>query len=223
MGGGYKTSPTRVKARHHCCNLRALIGRVGGGGHRLSSLHAPRRRLEGPKKTSWMKSLHGVLHRGYSFMVLMKPSLGRPLGGGPNGNFGRPWPSYFLIFSLSSNIDFQDRFQDRQTPPSNSLRLIEFETYNYIKPNPSLFLRQQMVPHHGPFSIHTMLEDPWLHKTTFPSQHPWYGLWMRVKGPHYWLMSTQSVGGVHRTLLYGYPIGSQGRWLVGCPMALNYN
>ena len=37
---------------------------------------------------------------------------------------------------------FQNRFQERQTPPSNSLKLIEFETY-YIKPNPSLFFRQQ--------------------------------------------------------------------------------
>jgi hypothetical protein len=42
-----------------------------------------------------------------------------------------------------------------------------------------------MVPQHGPFSLHTMLEGPWLHKTAF--QHPWYGLWTRVKGPphHY--------------------------------------
>ena len=26
-----------------------------------------------------------------------------------------------------------------------------------------------MVPQHGPFSLHTMLEGPWLHKTAFPT------------------------------------------------------
>ena len=47
-------------------------------------------------------------------------------------------------------------------PPSNSLKLIEFETY-YIKPNPPLFFpptKYTMVPQHGPFSLHTVLEDP---------------------------------------------------------------
>ena len=37
---------------------------------------------------------------------------------------------------------FHNRFQERQTPPSNSLQLIEFETL-YIKPNSPLFFRQQ--------------------------------------------------------------------------------
>jgi hypothetical protein len=28
-----------------------------------------------------------------------------------------------------------------------------------------------MVPQHGLFSLHTMLDGPWLHKTTFPNTH----------------------------------------------------
>ena len=47
-------------------------------------------------------------------------------------------------------------------PPSDSLRLIEFETY-CIKPNPPLFFRPtkyEMAPLLGPFSLHTMLEGP---------------------------------------------------------------
>ena len=26
-----------------------------------------------------------------------------------------------------------------------------------------------MIPQHGPFLLHTMLEGPWLHKTAFPT------------------------------------------------------
>jgi hypothetical protein len=55
---------------------------------------------------------------------------------------------------------FHNIFQDNQTPPSNSLKLIEFETY-YIDPNPILFLpptKYAMIPQHDPFSLHTMLE-----------------------------------------------------------------
>ena len=61
---------------------------------------------------------------------------------------------FFLIF-------FQhDIFQDGQTPPSNALKLIEFETF-YIEPNPPFFFlptKHAMVLQHGPFSLHTMLE-----------------------------------------------------------------
>ena len=53
------TSHTRLKARDHC-NLRALIGQKGRDC--LSSLHTRRWRPKGPKKISWMKSLHGVQH-----------------------------------------------------------------------------------------------------------------------------------------------------------------
>ena len=37
---------------------------------------------------------------------------------------------------------FHDIFHDKQTPPSSSLELVEFETY-YIKLNPPLFFCQQ--------------------------------------------------------------------------------
>ena len=55
------TSHTNLKARDHC-NLRALTGHKGGDGP--SSLHTRRWRPKGSKKTSWMKSLHRVLHGG---------------------------------------------------------------------------------------------------------------------------------------------------------------
>jgi hypothetical protein len=53
------------------------------------------------------------------------------------------------------------------------------------KPSP-LFppTKYAMVPQYGPFSLHTMLEGPWLHRMAFPT--PWYSLWMRVKGPHHY-------------------------------------
>ena len=53
------SSHTRLKAHDHF-NSRALIGRKGGDPP--SSLHTWRWRPKGPKKTSRMKSLHGVLH-----------------------------------------------------------------------------------------------------------------------------------------------------------------
>jgi hypothetical protein len=80
----------------------------------------------------------------------------------------------------------QGKFQDRQTPPGNSLKLIEFETY-CIKPTPPPFFHQPnmswsriMVHSHftlclracdyinliggkdaaSPSSLHTMLEGP---------------------------------------------------------------
>jgi hypothetical protein len=52
-------SHTRLKPRDRC-NLRALIGRKGVDCS--SSLHTRRWRPKGSKKTSWVKSLHGVLH-----------------------------------------------------------------------------------------------------------------------------------------------------------------
>ena len=75
----------------------------------------------------------------------------------------------FLIYfsSMTTFYDilqgkFHDKFQDIQTPPSNSLKLTKFETYN-IKANPPLFFpptKYAMVRQHDPFSLHTMLEGP---------------------------------------------------------------
>ena len=62
----------------------------------------------------------------------------------------------------------------RQIPPSNSLELMEFETY-YIEPNPRLFFANKICncPSTCPFSLHTMLEGPWLDKTAFPTPMVW--------------------------------------------------
>ena len=69
---------------------------------------------------------------------------------------------------------FQDKYQDWQTLPSGSLKLVDFETYyiNQILPSfpPTIYA---MVPQHGPFSLHTMLEGLWLPKTAFPTPMVW--------------------------------------------------
>ena len=80
------TSHTRLKAHDHC-NLRVLIGRKGGD--RSYSLHTQRWKPKGPRKTSWMKSLHGGLW--IRFHGLLEFTSCLPPRGGPDANFGRPW------------------------------------------------------------------------------------------------------------------------------------
>ena len=82
------TSHTSLKARDHC-NLRALIGQKGGDCS--SSLHTWRWRPKGPKKTLWMKSLHGFLHDGLwkRFHGLPEFSSGQSPRGGPHANSRR--------------------------------------------------------------------------------------------------------------------------------------
>ena len=66
---------------------------------------------------------------------------------------------------------FQNKFLGRQTPPSNYLKSIDFETY-YIKSNPLLFClptKHATIPQHGPFSVHTIAYGPWRHETAFPT------------------------------------------------------
>jgi hypothetical protein len=48
--------------------------------------------------------------------------------------------------------------------------LIDFETY-FTKSNPPLSppTKYAIVPRHGPFSLHTMLEGPLPHRTVFPT------------------------------------------------------
>jgi hypothetical protein len=133
------TSHTRLKARDHC-NLRAFIGWKGGDCP--SSLHTRRWRPKGPKWTSWMKSLRDSNMADYGWGFMASRNLCQPhllevgLTKIPGDN------DFFLIFFFQQDR-FQDRlqgkFQDRQkTPPSNSLKLMEFETY-YIKPNRPFF------------------------------------------------------------------------------------
>ena len=79
----------------------------------------------------------------------------------------------------------QGIFQDKQSPPSDSLKLLEFETY-YIKPNPPLFLHQQNMQWccnliHSHFTLCLRACD-YIKQL---SQHPWYSFWMRVKNPHH--------------------------------------
>ena len=95
-------SHTRLKA-HVYCNLRALIGRKGGDPP--SSLHTRRWRPKGPEKTSWMRSLHGVLHGGLwiRFHGLLEFLWGPPPRGRSDPNYGRPW----LFFRTDCRVDFR--------------------------------------------------------------------------------------------------------------------
>ena len=107
-----------------------------------------------------------------------------------NANSGRPWifKHFFQqdrLQDIFHNI-MQDRFQNRITSPSNSLKLIKFKTY-YIEPNPPLFFpptnmqwSHNMV--HSHFTLCLRARD-YIKRL---SQHPWYGLWMRVKGRHHY-------------------------------------
>ena len=79
----------------------------------------------------------------------------------------------------------QNIFHDKHIPQRNSLKLIEFETH-YIKSNPPLLFRQQSMQWsynmvHSHFTLCLRARDYIKHRL---SQHPWYGLWMSVKGPH---------------------------------------
>ena len=84
------TSHTRLKAHAHC-NVRALIGQKGRD--HPSSFHIRRWRSKGPKKSLWMKNLHGVLHGKLWMRVhdMSKFVLGPPPRGRPDANSERPW------------------------------------------------------------------------------------------------------------------------------------
>ena len=77
-------------------------------------------------------------------------------------------------------------FQDNQTPPSSSLKFVEFETC-YI-------ILNQILPS---FSANNICNGPatWSILTShyvlrtrdyIKRLSPWYNLWMRVKGPHHY-------------------------------------
>ena len=170
------TSNTSLKARDHC-NLRALIGWKGRDCP--SSLHIGRWKPKGPKKTSWMKSLHGALHGGICTRLHGLPefSLSPPPRGGVTKIPGDI--DFFDIFSSMTNSKIDSMIYSRtdKTPPNNFPNLIEFETY-YIRPYPPPFFLQTkyaMVPQHGSFSLMRACDH-----IKRLSQHPWYGLWMRV-------------------------------------------
>ena len=83
------TSYHALKALNHCM-IRSLIG--WKGRDRLSSFHIGRWRPTGPKKLSWMKSLHKFLHGILYIMfhdMLEFASCTFPRGR-PNANFSKP-------------------------------------------------------------------------------------------------------------------------------------
>ena len=160
--------------------IRALIGR--NGGDRPSS-------LEGPKKISWMKSLYGVLRGGLWIRFHDLPEFSSsPMQITGDRDFSKNVLSmtYFM-----ENFKIDSR-RDIQTPPSKSFKLIEFETC-YIEPNPPLFFRQQYMQWsgnmvHSHFTLCLGARD-YMKRL---SQHPWYSLWMRIKGSHHYRVTTLS-------------------------------
>jgi hypothetical protein len=98
----FATSHTRLKANDHC-NL-SKSSRWTKGGDCSSSHHTRRWTPEGPKKTSWMKSLRGVLHGGLwiRYHGLLKFASGPSSRGGPDANSGDR--DFFFFFQ-------QDIFQ----------------------------------------------------------------------------------------------------------------
>jgi hypothetical protein len=100
----------------------------------------------------------------------------------------RPW-LFFLRFSQHDRFHniFQGKFQERQTPPINSLNLTHI-ILNQILP---LFFRQQITQWsrnmvHSHVTLCVRARD-YIKRL---SQHPWYGLWMRVKVPHHYKETT---------------------------------
>jgi hypothetical protein len=74
-----------------------------------------------------MESLHGVLHGGLwiRFRGLPEFVLG-PLQEVGLTQIPGDHDSFIFIFYFFQRDMFQDKIQNRQTPPSNSLELIEF-------------------------------------------------------------------------------------------------
>ena len=161
-------------------------------------LHTRRWRPKGPKKITWMKSLHGVLHGGLWIRFHVNPT--QILGDHDFLNiFSKK--TNCMAYSITSSRVYSKHIQ---ISSSSSLELVEFET-SYIKPNPPLVfspLKYGLVPHmvHSHFTLCLRVHD-YLERL---SQHTWYNLWMRVKGPHHYkvaaLGSCVSSGG-HFTIL----------------------
>ena len=153
-----------------------------------------------------MKSLHGVLHGRLRirFYGLSEFLSSPPPRGDLDANFGGPllfilntFPNMTYFHDILHGIfqnRFQQRFQNIQTSLNSSLKLVGFETY-YIEPNPSLFFHQHnMQESHNMVHSHFTLCLRALDYIKRLSQHPWYGLWMRVKGPHHYKVTALGSG-----------------------------
>ena len=155
------TSHTRLKAHDHC-DLRVVIG--WKGGDRSSSLHTRKWRPKAQRR------LHGwkMYMESYAWRTMDKVSWSPRIF---VRSTSKRWTSLkfreTMIFLISSQHDWfqgrfqnvfhirlKDRFHDRQTSPSSSLKLVEFETY-YIKPNRPLLFRQQNMQGPTTWSILT--------------------------------------------------------------------
>ena len=145
--------------------------------------------------TSCIKSLHGVLHGGLwiRFHGLLEFASGRPPRGGLDANSGRLW--FFFSFQHDKFQDklqgrFQNRFQDIYPKHTNTTkkfsqidRVLRHIILNQVLPS---FYANKICNGPATWSIITShyAWGPWLMK--WLPQHPWYGLWMRVKGPHHY-------------------------------------
>ena len=95
---------------------------------------------------------------------------------------------FLTFFSNMTNFKTYctEKFIINSMGHNNPLKLLEFGTC-YIKPDPPLLFHQQNMEWsrkmvHSYFTL--CLRGPNYIKQL--SQHPWYGLWMRVKGPHHY-------------------------------------
>ena len=78
--------------------------------------------------------------------------------------------SFFSTFSSMRDLKTNCRV-DFRTEKHHQVILSNWYSLRHIifKPNPPLFFRQQNMQwslQHGPFSLHTMLEGPWLHSAS---------------------------------------------------------
>ena len=82
---------------------------------------------------------------------------------------------------------FQNIFHNKKISPSNYLELVK--NLRHIKLNqvlPSFLYQQSMQWSHNTICSHFTLCLRARDYIKRFSQHPWYGLWMRVKGPHHY-------------------------------------
>jgi hypothetical protein len=84
----------------------------------------------------------------------------------------RGYHDFFNIFS--NRRDFRtDCRVDSRTDKHHQIILLNWSSLRHIILNQSSPLfpptKYAMIPQHGPFSLHTMLEDMWLHITAFPT------------------------------------------------------
>ena len=83
---------------------------------------------------------------------------------------------YLYFFTSMTNSKVDSIIYSRTWSRTNKHRQVVLSNWSSLRHtivNQTLpfFLptKYAMVPQHGPFSLHTMLDGPWLHKTAFPT------------------------------------------------------